>query len=478
MVALETGFKSSENSNQINDSSKERMQSSCSTRMHVPILNRGYNQVLIAGLVCFCCPGFFNALQGLGGAGNANPSANDPANIALYACFAVFGYFGGFFFNLFGPRLLMSLGGLTYAFYAAAAYISGHIVGTGWLFILAGAVLGMGAGWLWTAQGALILAYAPQNRKGHYIAIFWVIFNLGGFVGGILQLAINFDTESNTASAASYFVFIAVMILGSLTALVLLRSPSKVILEDGTRAVIAPQKTVRQEFADTASVILDKNMLMLLILFFGSNFFYTYVFNGVNGVIFTVRTRGLNSALYWLSQMVGAWTCGLLLDNARMTLRVRGIAGFWFVFVLFNIVYGFGCFLQYGYRGGYDRYKNIIDEAHRIDLAQSAYWYPCIVLILYGFGDSIVQTYAYWIMGAISFNNATLAAKYIGFYKGIQSLGAAIAWMIDLPELKVSYVIQFWICWGLFLLGMPTTWLVANRIGIPPSSEAVHRGKL
>ncbi|KAF4729225.1 DUF895 domain membrane protein, partial [Perkinsus olseni] len=134
--------------------------------------------VIIIGLIFFCLPGFFNALAGLGGAGNANPSAADPASIALGVSAATFSYFGGFFFNLLGPRLLMGAGGLTYAFYAAAAYISGHIANTGWLFILAGAILGFGAGWLWTAQGALILAYAPQDRKGHYIAVFWVIFNL------------------------------------------------------------------------------------------------------------------------------------------------------------------------------------------------------------------------------------------------------------------------------------------------------------
>ncbi|KAF4653844.1 DUF895 domain membrane protein, partial [Perkinsus olseni] len=283
-------------------STRGHMQSS-PIPLRIPFLNKGYTQVLITGWICFCCSGFFNALQGLGGAGNANPSANDPANIALYACFAVFGYFGGFFFNLLGPRLLMGAGGLTYAFYAAAAYISGHIANTGWLFILAGAILGFGAGWLWTAQGALILAYAPQDRRGHYIAVFWVIFNLGGFVGGILQLALNFDTETDTASPASYFVFIAVMIMGSVAAFLLLRDPSKVVLENGSRAVIVPLKGVKEEFTGAASVILDKNMLMLFILFFGSTYFYTYVFNGVNGVLFTVRTRGLNSALYWLAQM-------------------------------------------------------------------------------------------------------------------------------------------------------------------------------
>ncbi|EER16176.1 conserved hypothetical protein [Perkinsus marinus ATCC 50983] len=428
-------------------------------------LSRGYSQVVITGIIAFCCPGFFNAMQGLGGAGNANPSANDPANIALYVCFAVFGYFGGFFFNLLGPRILMAAGGILYAFYAACAYISGHVAGTGWLFVLAGALLGFGAGWLWTAQGALMMAYAPENKKGHYITTFWVIFNLGGFIGGILQFALNFDTETGTANAASYFVFIAIMAVGAVMALFLLRDPKKVVLEDGSHAVITPAKGVKQEFIDAASVILDKNMILLLILFFGSNYFYTYVFNCVNGVLFTIRTRGLNSALYWLAQMFGAWCTGILLDNVKYSLRTRGIQGFFFVFICFNIIYGLGCYLQYGYMGGYDRYTNVVGDDEKLDLTDSKYWYPCIVYLLYGFGDSIVQTFSYWVMGAIAGENASLAARYTGLYKGIQSIGAAISWTVDLPGIHAAYTTQFWICWVLFLVGMPTTFIACRGIG-------------
>lgn len=35
--------------------------------------------------------------------------------------------------------------------------------------IVSGGFLGWGAGLLWTAQGALMLAYAPEAKKGMYI---------------------------------------------------------------------------------------------------------------------------------------------------------------------------------------------------------------------------------------------------------------------------------------------------------------------
>jgi len=65
----------------------------------------------------------------------------------------------------------------------------------GGFVIAAGAILGLCAGLLWTAQGSLMLAYPTEDQKGKSIAIFWSIFNLGGVVGAAVSLARNFDSE-------------------------------------------------------------------------------------------------------------------------------------------------------------------------------------------------------------------------------------------------------------------------------------------
>lgn len=61
--------------------------------------------------------------------------------------------------------------------------------------IAAGAVLGLCAGLLWTAQGSLMLAYPTEDQKGKFIGIFWSIFNLGGVVGAAVSLGQNFHSE-------------------------------------------------------------------------------------------------------------------------------------------------------------------------------------------------------------------------------------------------------------------------------------------
>ena len=65
----------------------------------------------------------------------------------------------------------------------------------GGFMIAAGAVLGLCAGLLWTAQGSLMLAYPTEDQKGKFIGIFWSIFNLGGVVGASVSLGQNFHSE-------------------------------------------------------------------------------------------------------------------------------------------------------------------------------------------------------------------------------------------------------------------------------------------
>ena len=50
--------------------------------------------------------------------------------------------------------------------------------------------------------------------------------------------------------------------------------------------------------------------------------------------------------------------------------------------------------------------------------------------LFYGFLDAMWQTYAYWLMGALS-NDSRKLAYFAGFYKGIQSAGAAVVWRMD-----------------------------------------------
>ncbi|GLU00915.1 hypothetical protein SLE2022_182500 [Rubroshorea leprosula] len=115
-------------------------------------------QVILIGLVCFCCPGMFNALSGMGVGSQVDPTAVNNANTALYVTFSMFGVLDGGVYNIFGPRITLALGCSTYVLYAGFFLHCDHYHNQVFT-IVAGAILGVGAGLLWTGEGAIMTSY-------------------------------------------------------------------------------------------------------------------------------------------------------------------------------------------------------------------------------------------------------------------------------------------------------------------------------
>lgn len=88
--------------------------------------------------------------------------------------------------NRLGVKLTLSFGGLGYCIYAISLLASEH-ADVGGFNIFAGALLGVCAGLLWTAQGTIMLSYPFEAEKGKYFAWFWTIFNLGGVIGSLVS---------------------------------------------------------------------------------------------------------------------------------------------------------------------------------------------------------------------------------------------------------------------------------------------------
>lgn len=153
-------------------------------------------QLYLVSFVCFLCPGMFNAVSGLGGGGQINTHDVNNANTALYSTFAVVGFFAGSIANRIGLRLTLSLGGFGYFLYVASL-LSYNINENAGFLVFAGALLGVCAGLLWCAQGAVMLSYPHEHEKGKYIAIFWVIFNLGGVIGSLVRSLAHLESHQN-----------------------------------------------------------------------------------------------------------------------------------------------------------------------------------------------------------------------------------------------------------------------------------------
>ncbi|KAJ2704918.1 hypothetical protein FB645_002871 [Coemansia sp. IMI 203386] len=85
--------------------------------------------------------------------------------------------------------------------------------------------------------------------------------------------------------------------------------------------------------------------------------------------------------------------------------------------------------------------------------------------------DAHLQSFAYWLIGTMT-NDSQMLARYAGFYKGVQSLGAAVAWQLDAQN--VPLMTQVIVNWVLFNLAIPFTCYVTSRIK-DSSDEVVDR---
>ena len=86
-----------------------------------------------------------------------------------------------------------------------------------------------------------------------------------------------------------------------------------------------------------------------------------------------------------------------------------------------------------------------------MDLKDSAFVGRSLLYVLLGTLDAAWQTFAYWIMGAMS-NDPSKLAFFTGFYKSIQSAGGATAWGLDADH--KPYMDIFVSTWVLLTAGL------------------------
>ncbi|EMR84686.1 hypothetical protein ACHAPC_010446 [Botrytis cinerea] len=395
-------------------------------------------QLTMVAFVCFLCPGMFNALGGLGGGGRSDTTLADHMNTALYSTFAVFAFFGGTFVNKLGIKVCLAFGGIGYCIYAISLLASVHAHVDGFN-IFAGALLGICAGLLWTAQGTIMVSYPYEGDKGKYFGIFWAVFNFGAVLGALIPLGQNINVKTNsTVTDGTYIAFIILMFAGAVLALFLCNADD-IVRPDGTKVVLMKHPSWKSEFIGLYDTIVQEPFIILLFpMFWASNWFYTYQQNGINAAVFNTRTRALNNVLYWTAQIFGAIIFGFGLDAGNFRRSVRAKSALALLFSITMITWGGG----YAFEKTYTRESVSSGDYVPVDWTDGGKKYigPMFLYIFYGFFDSAWQGSVYWFMGALS-NSGRKSANYVGFYKGIQSAGGAVMWALDAK--KISYHDEF-----------------------------------
>ncbi|KAG0276167.1 hypothetical protein BGZ96_003435 [Linnemannia gamsii] len=387
-----------------------------------------YTQVILLGFVLFCLPGMHNAIQGMGAYGiDAAKDAKvvNNANTALGAIFAISSLVAGGLFNIFGHRWLLFFGGLSYTLYISSYFAWGFIQSVPFI-VIAAICLGLGAGCLWCAQGAIMMGYPAEGDKGKYFATFWAIFNTGSVLGGFIPMGIQWnDPKATTISTTVFIVFLSITVVGAFLSLLLL-PPSKVTRDDGSPVIKVKFSSAGTEARAILALFKDWRMLALFPMFFTSNWFYGYQLNlnGLNQPT-SVRTRSFDSASYWGAQVIASIIYAKLLDNPNWSRRTRARYGFYVLTAFLIIIYAGGIAFQTTIglgNGGFKDYDMVNTTSEWIK-----FW---LLFFGYGASDALFQGFAYWIMGALS-NDIHVVARFVGFYKFAQNIGNLLSGQVS-----------------------------------------------
>jgi hypothetical protein len=395
------------------------------------------------------------------------------ATAVIYGTFAASSLVAPAITNMAGPRATLFVGTLGYLLYVLSLLNFRYNPNkTGEALVLLAAVCnGFCAALLWTAQGQLCMAYPTDNTRGFYLGLFWVIFNFGGVVGGIVAFATNIASEGSTVGIETIICFVAIMGFGTLLT-VLLKNPEDIRRADGSRIVIE-KADWRSEAAGTLKLFRDPTMMSLMPLFIYSNWFYAYQFGPFQS-IFNARTQSINNTFYWGAQMIGAYLIGNYLDRPSSNTRSKAVRSFGLFSLYTLVVWGLTAWANVARNvDEIQKQQGCTDDpldssptctVDRLDFTDSNGRYFLPLFSLYfasGLADAFVQNWSYWLMGNLTRDVGTLS-RYAGFYKGAQAVGGAISWKLNgsgvsgLGQISCNVV--------LFIAALPLAFIVASKL--------------
>ena len=378
---------------------------------------------------------------------------------AVYATFTTACLVAPSITNKFGSRVVLFWGVLGYAALVAASLVY-FVYGVESIVVWGGGILGVGAALLWTGQGRLILDYAavaPQ-QSGTLMGIFWAVFQGSALVGGLISFL--FYSESPTGGSVwLYIIFLAFIVLGALSTQLLLPpgmlvAPSAKRHQDENNKLLSAADETTSLLPSTSSAlsllsvdtqpaefasVLDvessswfeqakktlqlfwtRPMLILCTLFFYTGFNQPYQQATFSNRFFSKRTIGLEMVVFHVLEIVGAMYVGKSLDadpTKRKQLAVQCL-------LLFIVVNTTGNLLAW-----YQETEASLEGAVAVDITDIRSLLPSVALACWGFADSQIQVYVYWLLGTL-FVTGDDHARAVGFYKCIQSLGVSIGFSI------------------------------------------------
>ena len=371
----------------------------------------------------------------------------------IYGMLAISNWIAPSIIVLLGNRLTMFISAALYA-----VYIATIIYPIVWTILIASVFIGLGAGTLWTAQGAYLCENSDENTSGRNSGIFWALLQASLFIGNIFvyiylnvsSSSENVSTLTNTQSLIIFSVLTGFGVLGTLSVFALTK-PAK---ETEYRIVVNDVISKPPRLSSYSSVLREMGLafvraLKLLftkeILFFSLLFVYTGLelnfFSGVYGTCignvklesFGVKYVGLNGAFIGIGEVLG----GLSFMVVGHYFKGKGRVFIVMLGYVIHMITFYTIFINLP-----NRSPSTDTTIPHSELTSGALGFESIISLallgsfLLGFGDSCFNTQIYAFISAVYTEDRSAPA--MALYKFFQSIATMVAFFYN-PFLNLNW---------------------------------------
>lgn len=329
------------------------------------------------------------------------------SNGVVYGVFVFSALLAGTVLNTLGPRLTMLMGITGYPIYVGAMWYF-DVYGNIWYPVLAGAILGISGGCLWTTAAFVSSAYSDEKHRGVWRAMQWTGNITGAFVGSCIALGITWDSDSLGVPHTVYIIFIVIHCVSVTLALFLLPA-DQLRRPDGTALALLKPITMWESLKLTASLFKDWRILIMIPAMTAPEMFFPFQ-SSMNAYAFSLRTRVLNSLLNNLIQIPITMFMGFLLDTERIgSRRKRAFYG-----ITFDAIWITGAYIaQTVWLSSWKFDREVPGPS--IDVNDSAYPGAIVIYMFFAAQYGIFQNVVLYILGSLT-NDPRKSAATSGLF--------------------------------------------------------------
>merc|ERR1712137_334025 len=328
----------------------------------------------------------------------------------LYFSFALSSLVSGVVVKKLGAKMALFVGSLGYT-----EFVFANLYPVGWVLLPSSVVIGIGASLLWTAQGTYTSKSSVEQTLGVHMGMFFALYQMNQIFGNLFA-ALFLTRGFNTSGL---FVVLGVVSAFASGMFLTLRSPPEDDPSTKHERIVS--------ISEVIGVFKERVMQLLFCVIFLSGLNISIFSGSFTALIGDPVTIGYVMCVFGISDFIGSFANGW----AAKVIGKRGVLGLGFV----------SLFVAYS-----------LSTVASVDNISTQYpWTLYVSAILLGYGDAVLNTQLYALLGSLNPQHSEPAFAYFNTVQAT-AIGMAFLYSSVMPYAFVVLIATFVMCLSIVFL--------------------------